>query len=432
MTTKKLTKQKTSKRITTHARVNTQKRIKEAKRKIKKEYRKMKKQGVAPKKKKTKELKVPNMHPLKKQMLEQMKRSRNGQEKAKELEEQDQGVNREEMIDSAVVQLDTEGMVIEDPSNAEGQTLLAKRSSNNMKSIQYIFENADVLLEVLDARDPMGCRCQSLELNLIKNYPGKRLILILNKIDLVPIDVVMRWKEVLSREYPTIMFKSNLQQQQSNLSGNSVFKKQYEENPKIVTEIVNTSMSVGAEQLLSLLKNYSRVENGETNKITVGIFGFPNVGKSSVINSLTRRKAAGVSSRPGHTVAIQEIDIDSKVTLIDSPGVVMSSEDEIVLLLRNTIKADQVVDLNKAIEEIFARIQKEELLRTYKVADFSKPTEFLVNLALKMGKIKKGGVPNLEEAAKIVIRDWNEGKLKYYVPPPVLTRDLQNVVSQNE
>lgn len=52
--------------------------------------------------------------------------------------------------------------------------------------IQHIIENADILLEVLDAWDPLGCRCKTLEQNFIKFNPEKKIILILNKIDLVP------------------------------------------------------------------------------------------------------------------------------------------------------------------------------------------------------------------------------------------------------
>jgi nuclear GTP-binding protein len=78
--------------------------------------------------------------------------------------------------------------------------------------------------------------------------------------------------------------------------------------------------------------------------------GYPNVGKSSVINSLIKRKGASVSSNPGHTKNLQFIDLDSKVQLIDSPGVFLTNEDETTLLLRNVIKADQIQDLERAIE----------------------------------------------------------------------------------
>lgn len=428
MSTKKIIKAKKSKRITTHARVNKDKNIRDAKRKVRREIKRMKKEGVAPKKKGSKELKVPNMAPWKKGLLEQLKRSRHGQETARTLEEQSVGETRLTMLENAVVTQESSPMDIETEEVA-GAELAGKRVRNNMKSIQHIFENSDVLLQVLDARDPEGCRCRHLEGLLAKNHPGKRLVLVLNKIDLVPIEVVNRWKEALSREYPTVVFKANLQQQNSHLSGQSVHKKLFENDKELVDEITKGSKSIGADKLVELLKNYSRVDGGAVSKITVGVFGYPNVGKSSVINSLTRRKAASVSSQAGHTKSIQEIEIDSKVTLIDSPGVVLSGEDEVTLLLRNTIKAEDVVDLSRAVEEILKRVSKEELLKLYKIADFASPAEFIVNVALRTGKLKKGGVPNVEEASRIVVRDWNEGRLKYYVAPPVLKRELQQVVT---
>jgi len=63
---------------------------------------------------------------------------------------------------------------------------------------------------------------------------------------------------------------------------------------------LNSSKAIGTEKLIELIKNYSKYE-GEKNAVTVGIIGYPNVGKSSLVNSLMRRKAAGVSSIPGFT-----------------------------------------------------------------------------------------------------------------------------------
>lgn len=63
--------------------------------------------------------------------------------------------------------------------------------------IDEIIENADILLEVLDARDPMGCRIRSIEQKFISVNPEKKIILVLNKIDLVPPSVLMQWKLIL-------------------------------------------------------------------------------------------------------------------------------------------------------------------------------------------------------------------------------------------
>lgn len=63
--------------------------------------------------------------------------------------------------------------------------------------MQHIIENADILLEILDAWDPLGCWCRNLEQNFIKFSPEKKIILVLNKIDLVPLEVALKWREYL-------------------------------------------------------------------------------------------------------------------------------------------------------------------------------------------------------------------------------------------
>lgn len=56
-----------------------------------------------------------------------------------------------------------------------------------MKELNEVIENSDIILEVLDARDPVGCRCQNIEAQALGMGNGsKKIILVLNKIDLVP------------------------------------------------------------------------------------------------------------------------------------------------------------------------------------------------------------------------------------------------------
>ena len=73
--------------------------------------------------------------------------------------------------------------------------------------LNEVIDKSDIILEVLDARDPMSCRNNEIE-NKIAGK-NKKLILILNKCDLVPIDIVQQWVSYLRREYPTIIFKAN-------------------------------------------------------------------------------------------------------------------------------------------------------------------------------------------------------------------------------
>jgi len=102
------------------------------------------------------------------------------------------------------------------------------------------------------------------------------------------------------------------------------------ENPELADKLTSASTAVGVESLMNILKNYARID-GEDKKakqlITVGVVGFPNVGKSSVINSLKRTKAAATGNTPGVTKVCKEIQLDKNIVLIDSPGVVLTTTD---------------------------------------------------------------------------------------------------------
>ena len=107
-----------------------------------------------------------------------------------------------------------------------------------------------------------------------------------------------------------------------------------------------TSTAVGTENLMNILKNYARVEGGDRKAkqvIAVGIVGFPNVGKSSLINSLKRSKAAAVGNVPGMTKGMQEVQLDKNITLLDSPGVVLTTKDQSdSLILRSALRVEEI------------------------------------------------------------------------------------------
>ncbi|KAJ2681888.1 nuclear GTP-binding protein nug1, partial [Coemansia spiralis] len=184
------------------------------------------------------------------------------------------------------------------------------------REFQKVIQHADVILEVLDARDPLGTRSPQIERMILDSGANKRIILILNKIDLVPREVVEKWLTYLRHEYPTLAFKASTQDQRKNLGQAAI-------SAKKATNL-NTAVCVGAESLIQLLKNYSRNQKIKTS-ITVGAIGFPNVGKSSLINSLKRSRVCGVGSTPGFTKFVQEIHLDSKLKLLDCPGIVFNT-----------------------------------------------------------------------------------------------------------
>ena len=102
---------------------------------------------------------------------------------------------------------------------------------------------------------------------------------------------------------------------------------------------------------MQLLKNYARNLDIKT-AVTVGIVGLPNVGKSSIINSLKRTKAVATGQTPGLTKQAQEVHLDRHVKLIDSPGVVFTSgEGSTANALRNAVKVERLEDPEVPVHE---------------------------------------------------------------------------------
>lgn len=290
----------------------------------------------------------------------------------------------------------------EQPEAAVVETAAAGEAyrTQYFKQFKKVVDLSDVLLEVLDVRDPMGCRSPKLESYVLKR--GKRIVLILNKADLVPTEVANKWLSFLRREFPTVLFKST-------------------NNPQKATYVPlhdgkwRATDCFGVEELIVLLNKYSGGSH-----ITAGIIGTPNVGKSSVINSLSRRAAAGVGSTPGFTRVMQEIEVTSRIKILDSPGVIAASGSEISpsMVLRNSIKLELLEDPVQPVSFILDRVPKEQLVELYGIGTFADAEDFLTQLAQRRGKLHRGGEADVDAMARMVLDDWNKGHIRYYTLPP--------------
>ncbi|XP_075490270.1 guanine nucleotide-binding protein-like NSN1 [Primulina tabacum] len=422
----KKSKKSKSKRVSLKKKYKVIRKVKEHHKKKAKEAKKL---GLNKKSKVQKDPGIPNDWPFKEQELkalearrqraiqelEEKKAARKERAQKRKLELLEGKETNEEEVSSGEEELVTENSI-----RASKTRGLDNSDRSFYKELVKVIEASDVILEVLDARDPLGTRCVDMENMVMKSGPDKRLVLLLNKIDLVPREAAEKWLNYLREELPTVAFKCSTQEQKSNLGWKSTRKAGKATKSGKASNILQTSDCLGAETLIKLLKNYSRSHNIKKS-ITVGVIGLPNVGKSSLINSLKRSQVANVGATPGLTRSMQEVQLDKNVKLLDCPGVVMlkSSETDASIALRNCKRIEKLDDPIGPVKEILKLCPDKILVTLYKIPGFSSVDDFLQMVATVRGKLKKGGIVDIESAARIVLHDWNVGKIPYYTMPPV-------------
>ncbi|KAL3791079.1 hypothetical protein HJC23_012064 [Cyclotella cryptica] len=426
-----------SKRVTLKDKYKMQRRVVETHRKNRKQATRDAKAGVVRHDKKKKDPGIPNSWPFKQELLQDIRRSneRIEQKKAEEkarraLSKKDPTSLTELVAQANQKQSEFDARLGTDPATNDAAIRSSKESHGQqsrrayLRELKKVIESSDVILQVLDARDPLGTRIHpAIEAGILSHF-DKRMVLVMNKIDLIPKANVSQWLTYLRRSHPTVALKAGTTQSRSAESGKSSGIGQTK-----AESALSSSMAVGTEGLLQLLKNYAR-SAGESKKsktcISVGIIGYPNVGKSSILNSLKRFRAVGVSPRPGYTTAMQEVVLDKNIRLIDSPGVVFDDDEDGTskcgagAVLRNSVDADSIPDPIPAVEELLSRATMESIMMTYNIPAFPKGDvmTFLAMAARSKGKVLKGGIPDKVMAARMVLKDWNKGKIPYYSIPP--------------
>ncbi|ESQ37124.1 hypothetical protein EUTSA_v10002456mg [Eutrema salsugineum] len=411
----KRSKKSKSKRVTLKQKHKVLRKVKEHHKKKAKDAKKL---GLNRKPRVEKDPGIPNDWPFKEQELKALEARR-----ARALEEIEQKkVARKEKAKKRKLGLveddddtKTEEGYGEEKSGEDSTRVVNVRDNSERafyKELVKVIELSDVILEVLDARDPLGTRCTDMERMVMQAGPNKHLVLLLNKIDLVPREAAEKWLKYLREEFPAVAFKCSTQEQRSNLG----WKSSKASKP---SNLLQTSDCLGADTLIKLLKNYSRSHELKKS-ITVGIIGLPNVGKSSLINSLKRAHVVNVGATPGLTRSLQEVHLDKNVKLLDCPGVVMlkSSGNDASIALRNCKRIEKLDDPVSPVKEILKLCSTQMLVTLYKIPSFESVDDFLYKVATVRGKLKKGGLVDIEAAARIVLHDWNEGKIPYYTMPP--------------
>lgn len=247
--------------------------------------------------------------------------------------------------------------------------------------INRIVYEADIILEVLDTRFIEKTRNPEME-KKVKGL-GKVLIYIFNKSDLVDIEKTKAEAE-LEKLRPHVFFS-------------------YQDRKSSAT-----------------LKRILKIEAHKLDKSTVniGVIGYPNSGKSSLINLLIGKKVARTSSEAGYTKGFQKVKITKGIYLIDTPGIIPMYEK----MQGSTEMAASKSELGaitwdraKNPDMVISNLVREypNLLEKFYEIDANGDSEALIErLGRKLHYLKKGNEVDEVRTAKHILKDWQEGKIR--------------------
>lgn len=188
----------------------------------------------------------------------------------------------------------------------------------------------DVVIELLDARAPLS----SINENLEKLIQNKKKLIVLTKIDLADQDATKEWVEELKKKYDSILTLDL-----KNNGAEAILSK----------AVINLGKDKWAKEMAKGMK---------PQPIRAMIIGIPNVGKSSLINRIAKRKAAGVQNKPGFTRGEQWIKVNKDFLLLDTPGILPMNYE-------NQKKAANLALIGAIREEILPNETLGEMLLEY-------------------------------------------------------------------
>lgn len=262
-----------------------------------------------------------------------------------------------------------------------------------VRSMQEDIKLIDIVVELLDARCPLSSKNPDID----KLANGKFRLVLLNKADLADPQVTKQWEE---------HFKSK---------GFYVLSLDSRKNNGM-KRITDTIMEACKEKI-----ERDRRKGIKNRPIRAMIVGIPNVGKSTFINSYTKKAVAKVGNKPGVTKGKQWIRIGGNVELLDTPGILWPKfEDQQVGIRLAFIGSinDNIIEMGE-LATLFIEFLREnyynKLLERFfdgeDVCEGIKSYEILEKIAIKRSCLVKGGEPDYEKAARLLLEEFRSEKL---------------------
>ncbi|XP_055263453.1 large subunit GTPase 1 homolog [Moschus berezovskii] len=399
----------------------------------------------------------------------------------------------------------------------EEQNLILTPFERNLdfwRQLWRVIERSDIVVQIVDARNPLLFRCEDLECYVKTIDDNKENVILVNKADLLTAEQRSAWAEFFEKENVKVIFwsalaeaiqlLSNSKEEVNGDTGEAITaefensscdeaeilhketehlslgdiasseedESEYEDCQEEEEEgwqtcledssssdeeacgqdckeghtvdseaqgrktpqkrqIHNFSHLVSKQELLAVLKQLHSGKKVKDGQLTVGLVGYPNVGKSSTINTILGNKKVSVSATPGHTKHFQTLYVEPGLCLCDCPGLVMPSfvSTKAEMICSGILPIDQMRDHVPPVSLISLNIPRHVLEATYGI-DIIKPREdedpqrpptaeeLLTAYGCMRGFMTAHGQPDQPRSARYILKDYVSGKLLYCHPPP--------------
>lgn len=259
-----------------------------------------------------------------------------------------------------------------------------------MSKIQEVLKVVDLIIEVGDARAPIS----SLNPYLKPLLKDKTKVLVFSKLDLADDTYFDTIKEYYKNDYQKVLFLDLKKKRDIDL----------------LTKSIADTPTKKKEKFLRLGLNPP--------SLRALVVGIPNVGKSTLINSLSKSRKAGVGNIPGFTKSQQLIKVSKDLELLDTPGILPPNYDDRYTATRlaylGSIKTDilPLDDLVLSLTDFLLERYPTRLESRYAVSIKNKTAlEYLGEVALARHYLKRAGEPDLERAMKMLLKEFQSGDL---------------------
>ncbi|PNY27811.1 Large subunit GTPase 1 [Tolypocladium capitatum] len=344
-----------------------------------------------------------------------------------------------------------------------------ERNIEVWRQLWRVIERSDLVVQIVDARNPLLFRSDDLETYVKAVDPKKENLLLINKADMMSPRQRKAWAKHLkqagiaykffsaqlakelneardgdseSDEGPQPSSSRRVGKQQA-MEQVSSSEEESEDDGGVETDDEDEDTQIlTVEELEDIFLRYAPGDADADHKLQVGLVGYPNVGKSSTINALIGAKKVSVSSTPGKTKHFQTIHLSDNVILCDCPGLVFPNFafTKADLVCNGVLPIDQMREFTGPVGLVTQRIPQGFLEAVYGIQIKTRPleeggtgvptaAELLRAYARARGFRTQGlGQPDESRAARFVLKDYVNGKLLFVHPPP----DIEDAIAFND